>query len=759
MTEAQPPAARPMLRLDADDAVQAPYLSYNVPDPTSYPGRTYMLLAFSSDADPFGVPAAQDAEDTTGIRDTHGGSTGFKAVAGQSTARMLDTDRDPLPKGKEKKEPGEVDNPTPQARLKFETPAPGTNLTVGEAGATLKVVVQVHYEHTPVRPAHITLTAMGTSTRAPRTSMASSSNLLYSGDIMVRPGTVNLVASVTLGDAEFTTATVVQVAPTPLPAQPSYPQPQVVIDTPRPGRDIYLAVREQLQVPVAGAVIGGGDTVTVTLALDGAGPLPLQLDSQHRWSTVVTLDPGRHALTITATDEAKRSATASREQNIVVGAFPKRRLVLVDCLRLSNFLGRYGAGRVVQTMSLLPGEKTTINIRTFRSMKVEEAKTESILESAGSKSTSAFEDAVAAESSTASKEQSAFSAKVTASASASWGVASASVSAEAAYNTASAREDAAKRVSNATRRHASEKSSERTVNVEGKTATTSGTEDEQTINRELSNANLSRTLNFVFRQMTQEFVSLLHLVDVRIGMITQWFQDPAMTVMLTTDDGLPRQEYEEVTLPELRGWLRQILGPGALGDREANVANVYRTVLAQLDGVFDHRGEHAAILQQVTRHFPVRDADGALLQESDPGRPGEQRPVTREERWLRFDPSHTQTWNPADQHTAGDAGGITLSFTVPGVILSANVVTLRTDGVVCDAFLGGGPALDVYSTELQRTAIASRTAEADKARAEAERVQLGVDIVTANEKEKSSLYQIVFPPPAAPNGAPRRPEP
>ena len=37
------------------------------------------------------------------------------------------------------------------------------------------------------------------------------------------------------------------------------------------------------------------------------------------------------------------------------------------------------------------------------------------------------------------------------------------------------------------------------------------------IEREIENINLSRTLNFVFRQMNQKFVTMLHLTDVRVA--------------------------------------------------------------------------------------------------------------------------------------------------------------------------------------------------------------------------------------------------
>ena len=41
-------------------------------------------------------------------------------------------------------------------------------------------------------------------------------------------------------------------------------------------------------------------------------------------------------------------------------------LVIVETYRMSSFLGQYGAGRTLKTFSLLPGEKTTISVNTFR---------------------------------------------------------------------------------------------------------------------------------------------------------------------------------------------------------------------------------------------------------------------------------------------------------------------------------------------------------------------------------------------------------
>jgi hypothetical protein len=41
-------------------------------------------------------------------------------------------------------------------------------------------------------------------------------------------------------------------------------------------------------------------------------------------------------------------------------------LMLVESYRLSSFLGRYGAGRVLKTFSLLPGERTKISVKSWQ---------------------------------------------------------------------------------------------------------------------------------------------------------------------------------------------------------------------------------------------------------------------------------------------------------------------------------------------------------------------------------------------------------
>src|SRR5205085_890346 len=55
------------------------------------------------------------------------------------------------------------------------------------------------------------------------------------------------------------------------------------------------------------------------------------------------------------------------------------------------------------------------------------------------------------------------------------------------------------------------------VSVEQSSDTKTESGEETGVVREIQNVNVGRTLNFVFRQMNQEYVSILHLTNVEIA--------------------------------------------------------------------------------------------------------------------------------------------------------------------------------------------------------------------------------------------------
>ena len=70
---------------------------------------------------------------------------------------------------------------------------------------------------------------------------------------------------------------------------------------------------------------------------------------------------------------------------------PRPRLLLVEVYRLSSYLGAYGAGRVLKTFTLLPGEKTKISVKTYTRRTTDAKAASSILDSFTKESAEDFE--------------------------------------------------------------------------------------------------------------------------------------------------------------------------------------------------------------------------------------------------------------------------------------------------------------------------------------------------------------------------------
>jgi hypothetical protein len=77
----------------------------------------------------------------------------------------------------------------------------------------------------------------------------------------------------------------------------------------------------------------------------------------------------------------------------------------------------------------------------------------------------------------------------------------------------------------------------REVEVNTETSSIEISETEQTIVRELENINKSRVLNFVFRQLLQEFITITYLEDVSI-MFTNGYPEKTRIVKLNQLDEL-----------------------------------------------------------------------------------------------------------------------------------------------------------------------------------------------------------------------------
>jgi hypothetical protein len=256
----------------------------------------------------------------------------------------------------------------------------------------------------------------------------------------------------------------------------------------------------------------------------------LRLVEKSNPGSVVAYDqPGSGQIVVTPDDVAS-AAQSDLRLNIYTSLFgmlkylfipepqvARPRLYLIETYRLSSYLGSYGAGRTIKTFSLLPGEKTKISIKTYMKRESDAKSASSILDSFTQESADDFERNVQNEQTDKRNYAKTFEYHAEAEASCSWGFGSAKVSGGVKGGTNSAREEFAKNVSNSVQKHAAKASAKRDVQINTSYEVKEETGEETSIEREIQNINVSRTLNFVFRQMNQEFITILHLVDVRVG--------------------------------------------------------------------------------------------------------------------------------------------------------------------------------------------------------------------------------------------------
>jgi hypothetical protein len=364
---------------------------------------------------------------------------------------------------------------------------------------------------------------------------------------------------------------------------------------------------------------------------------------------------------------------------------PRPQLALVERYRISNFLGNYGAGKTLKTFSLFPGEQTTISVKTFRNDTRTRKEAANLFEASSREAAYEFERELETELETSSKVTDKNSWKGGGSAEVNLGIVKFGGGGGARGETTAVREHTARAVASASQKHAAKSSAKREIDINTETETTVETGEEQAVERIIENINVSRTLNFVFRQMNQQYLTLFHLVDVRVAF----------------SNGYPGS-YREAPLYELDVLLNDVVP-------EANRDGVRERILGELELIFDHEGTlHDDFVEEVTRgDFTYRTVDG----------------------------EKTTTYE--DEATG-------LSRTVPGVILSATTNTIRTDGVLVESLLGRGEGLDDYSRDLQSEAIRNRDLTNDLVESAVRRNDLGHQIAQSGNAENAEVFRTVF---------------
>ena len=391
------------------------------------------------------------------------------------------------------------------------------------------------------------------------------------------------------------------------------------------------------------------------------------------------------------------------------------KLVLVETHKLTNFPGDYGAGTTIKTFSLLPKEETEISIKTWKKSVSTIKEASSILDSYTEEKADEFEKGIQSEVARTSKQENSDSFNVSAGGGVSMGCVNASASVGYETGTSSCREDSVKNVMNATSKHAQQASAKREINIETSYESTEETGEEITIIRKIENLNASRTLNFTFRQMNQQFHSILHLIDVRIGFY----------------NGFPGS-FRVYTLPELSRFVFKYMNIPDKTHKEI-FEDVKAKILKEYTTVLDYQGSSCIFIEEVSngnggsnlRVIPPRDINGNRI--------GKQDYIMRDEK----KDSTGAIIQPKDIRY------------LDGIILSNRVITMRTDGVIVEALLGQANALDSYATESRRSIVIDDQLRNALKKSEIAKIDVGIDLIRNlikdNQLEKAvDAYKDIF---------------
>jgi len=280
------------------------------------------------------------------------------------------------------------------------------------------------------------------------------------------------------------------------------------------------------KVALAGAVTDGVDLLGRRAILAEPDDVPRQrarIDSYidglaSRESSAPVLDRGRTLVTLPMPGLGQSIHHVPIDP--VAPALP--RIAVLETWELRSYLGDYGLGRTLQTFSLLPGERTTITLSTWRTEAATREDASSIFDSSDTAAQTRFSSSLADSSGSASQDQGGWAASVSTSVSAGsslFGLVSGSASVNAGFS--ANHQEASQRYSNSVSQsasdHAAQVNNSRRQSVDSSSSTSNASGTETTTVREISNANLRRVLNFVFRELNQTYETYVVLRDIRIA--------------------------------------------------------------------------------------------------------------------------------------------------------------------------------------------------------------------------------------------------
>jgi hypothetical protein len=393
-------------------------------------------------------------------------------------------------------------------------------------------------------------------------------------------------------------------------------------------------------------------------------------------------------------------------------AQPQPTIALVETWELRSYLGDYGLGRTLQTFSLLPGERTTITMETWRTEAATREDASSIFDSSDTAAQTRFTSSLVTESGSAFQDQGGWGLSVSTSVGGglNLGIVSASASLSAGFtaNHQEASQRFSRSDSQTASEHAAQVNNSRPQSVESSSSTTTASGTATTTVRELYNTNLRRVLNFVFRELNQTYETYVVLRDVRVAFY----------------NGQPGSA-EIVPLPDLGRLLGRHVDP-------ARASEVARAVLSMCAQRFDANGDLITTLESGTNPDGIAyDWQPAQL-------------TGRGELNFGGDVLGSDVrWRFRQGALSEDADG---GRTINGVIMDRSSVVLRTDNLVVEALLGQADALDPYASALQALDLNDRNAQTGAKQVDIRHNTDALDLVNAQPAaDRIAAWQKVFP--------------
>ena len=223
------------------------------------------------------------------------------------------------------------------------------------------------------------------------------------------------------------------------------------------------------------------------------------------------------------------------------------------------------------------------------------------------------------------------------------------------------REEFNKSLVNSMYSHANSKNSKREVTVNTSQRYFAKDEEENTVTRVIKNVNISRTLNFAFRQLNQEYIALTSLTDLQFAFHNGYV-------------------WEVVPISKVQSLLDKYVDPTYHQEIKDAICTAY-------SNVFDWQETSVSLLETISK--PVNNCAGTSIP-----------PIE----YMRVRKGLTSTYTD----TTGN------EITVPGILTAAMKLTLATDSVIVDAVLGQGEALDAYGKALQEQKVRKQELENHK---------------------------------------------